>query len=297
MENIINYYYGIRIKKVDNDIIYDVEDNVFYIKKIEPSKKDRLVYIDSLITGISNNNFYCYRFLRNKYNELFTVVKDDIYIVISLDENYNKELDLTSMIEFYDKSSLLINGLKAVNWDLLWESKLNNLYQKISINQSSNKSIAPLFYYYAGITENAICYLKKNMKTDFQNCRLSFNHYRINYPVRYVDFYNPINLYVDFNIRDISEYIKSVFYSGASYEVELEYFLKVKKIGLHEATLLYSRIIFPSHFIDTFLKDTNKKNYHAFYKTKDYESFLLNTYNVISRYYKIPEISWITDQH
>ena len=295
MENIINYYYGIKVKRIEDNIIIDSDDNIYYIEKVESPNKNRLSYINDLIKNTSNHYFFCYRFLLNKYNDIFTLVKDNIYVLIKLDDNYNKEVDLSMMIEFYNKSMNLINNVTPLNWESLWENKSNLLHYNISSNMSSNKQVAPLFYYYTGVLENAICYLKDANINDNKNFHLSFNHYRIKYPVKYIDFYNPINFYVDYDNRDISEYIKTLYYNAGQYKIELEYFLKVKKLNLYEVKMLFSRMIYPSHFIDLFLSKNAKKNYHIFYETKKYEGFLRNTYNIINKYYKIPGIGWITD--
>ena len=67
--------------------------------------------------------------------------------------------------------------------------------------------------YYIGLGENAIQYFKSIVPTYNGNIEIGVCHKRINYNSTLFDLYNPLNLVIDYKVRDLSEYIKSVFFN------------------------------------------------------------------------------------
>lgn len=299
MKNLINYYYNIDIKDIKDDIIYDSFDKVYLLKKIDKADQKRITFINESINKVNSFIFFSYTFLTNKYNTIFTMINNEIYVLVKLDDNYDKNVEFYEMLDFYHSSAKYINTYNNVgeNWATLWEKKINKLYRIISDNTISNKKIATLFYYYIGISENALLYLKKNNKNNSISSKLSYAHYRINTPLKRKDFYNPCNFLMDSFIRDLAEYIKTCYYSQNDYKEELIYILKTEKLSFYEAKLLFARIIYPSHFIDLFTSNFEQKKYQVFYNTGNYELFLNDIYNIIREFYKIDGIPWIINQH
>ncbi len=65
--------------------------------------------------------------------------------------------------------------------------------------------------YYIGLTENAISYLKYS---NLKNNHIGIQHIRVKYNDNLTNFYNPINLIIDYKVRDIAEYFKSLFFDS-----------------------------------------------------------------------------------
>ena len=76
----------------------------------------------------------------------------------------------------------------------------------------------------------------------------------MNYPCFLIDYNNPLNFVIDYNVRDISEYIKSYMISD---DFNLEnVFLLIDGMNLNNLmfNLLYSRLLYPTFYFDIYDK-------------------------------------------
>ena len=198
------------------------------------------------------------------------------------------------MLNFYSISNrLIINKIKYKNnWDVLWESKINYLYQHFNNHQISNKNIFYLFNYYISISENVLKYIIKIKNENYNNVNdISFVHRRIFYPNIKLNFFNPLNFIVDLKVRDIGEYIKSMYYNNKDYINDLSYFLKTNHLDRYTASMMYARIIYPSIFFDDY--ELNRVDISKYIKIAEYEKFTKKIYDLISSYIQIDKIDWL----
>ena len=297
MKNLINYIYQIdilNIKNINNDYLIKTKQTNYILKNINDVNN-----IDFIIN--ISNNINSYKIKKNIFYNYISNIKGNNYILINMLNDYEKEVDFNEMIEFYNKSSLFLHNLNYTNiWDKLWVSKVDYLTIYAKNNLVDNKNIMPLFYYYIGIAETAILYIKdinKKYVYDSSIDKISFCHRRIFYPNIKLNFYNPFNYNVDLEVRDIAEYIKICFYNNEDYLNELEYYLKVNKLSKYSASMLFGRIIYPSYFFDYFESKDSKISKERFLDTLSYESFIKKTYELINSYVHIDKIDYLIDQH
>ena len=298
MKELINFFYNIEVTSLDNNIARE-NDNIYLINKINDFDKPRIDIINNIINDVNFFSVFPYKIVVNKFGSIYFYDQDNQYVLIHLDSNYNSYVDFTSILDFYTRVEKFFSGYKynSRNWENLWEHKINKLYNIYMSNEINKKNISELFFYYIGIAEVSLQYLKKiNYRFLDQNLRGSLCHYRITYPLKKLDFYNPCNMMIDIKIRDIAEYIKSCYISGLDFNAELDFYLKTLNLSKYEASLFYSRILYPSFFIDMFIKD-EECDFSVLYDTKKYELFLKKTYELINSYVSIDNISWITDPH
>lgn len=298
MKNLINYLYHIDIDTIEkNGNYYLIKDkeSVYLFSKYEA--KYNFIQIYNICNELNYHYFFAYKLKSNIYNKFLTNIDQESYYLLDIGTDYNSEVNFYDMLDFYKRSYIFLNRQvqNNFNWDILWENKINYLELYANNNKITNTKILPLFYYYLGIAENALVYVKSITKKYIRSVddKLSFTHRRVGFPVRKIDFYNPFNLIIDFEVRDIAEYIKSLYYNDIDYLIDLEYYLKTNKLTRYSASLLYIRIVYPSNFFDYFEDKSKSYFYDKYYDTNDYELFIKKTYELINSYVSIDKILWL----
>lgn len=294
MKEIISYLYKLNIIdefKYNNQLIYKSDKSNYLFYEVE--NINNIMFINNCVNILNQNRFFSYKFMLNIYNDIFSVYQEKRFVIIDIGNDYSKEVSFEDMLLFYDETTkILINKIKYKNnWDILWENKINYLINHFNSNYVSMKNYEVIFNYYISIAETALQYLIE-CKTKYKNNdKISFVHRRINYPNIKFDFYNPLNYIVDLEVRDISEYIKELYYSNENYLIELDFYLKTHNLDYYLASILFSRIIYPSVFFDDYEKNIILvKKYNNF---DSYEKFVKKIYDLISSYIQIDSIDWL----
>ena len=96
--------------------------------------------------------------------------------------------------------------------------------------------------------------------------------------------------------------LKSLFFN--SYDelwIEVNAYLKRKRLSIYGYQLLYARLLYPSYYFDVYEKvmenEVSEEELVKFInKADDYESFLKDMYYAISSYVQIEPIEWIVNK-
>lgn len=295
MKEMISYLYKINIiseKKYNGEVIYKTSSSNYLYREV--SDINRVMIMDKYTKYFNTYHFFSYTFKPNIYNEIISKYEDKNFVILDIGNDFQKEVDFTDMLDFYNKSSLILfNRVKYNNnWETLWESKINYLVSHFNNNKIDNKKYNILFNYYVSIADTSLLYLSRlKRKNSYFNYSVSFVHRRIDSSNSKLFFYNPLNFIIDIKIRDISEYIKSLFYSDKDYLGELEYFFKTHKLDTYLASMLYARIVYPSIFFDSY--EQNKIDIKKFIDFDKHKDFIKKIYDVISSYIYIDKIDYL----
>lgn len=299
MKNLINYLYNIDINNIniiDNNYILETFNNQKYLL-YEVVDKERLQIVISISNYLKSAFNLSYYLIKNIYNDYTLVYENRTYVLLKISENFQKNVEFIDMTDFYNKSSNYIRNANTYqnNWRKLWESKIDYLIYHENNNSNKNDIDRVLFFYYIGLAETALIYINdlQNMKY-LDSKKITITHRRINYQNNELNFYNPFSYIIDFEQRDIAEYIKLQFYKHQDYLTDLEYYFKTNKLSMYDASILYARIIYPSFYFDYYENEnTSSIKKDDFLKTKDLEKFLLNTYILINKYVPIKKVEWL----
>ena len=124
--------------------------------------------------------------------------------------------------------------------------------------------------------------------------KIYINHSRVYFGEKAIDFYNPLNIVLDYKTRDLAEYGKSAFMSGKNIIIDNLKFLR------YEDWLSYfSRVLFPSFYFDqvdqyiSFGKKMDEKRISLL--ANSFEQVLRDLYNTISMQIKAPYIDWLSN--
>ena len=290
MKNSINYYYGLLIDK----IIKNDEEYIFYYNNHEyhliPYYRpyEEIKYLYELNINMIKQNILVHKMIKNINNSIVTFINNKSYVLIELC-NYKSDKININDIKYYQNFTKNINYNKELlrtNWFDLWCKKIDYYEYQISELKNKYKLLNESIYYYIGLGENAISYLKNNYINKKEEVIVS--HRRININEGSYDFYNPINFIIDFKTRDISEYIKSSFFYDNTSINEIKTYLNSINLNKNDYVLLFSRLLFPSYYFDVYDEIINNnlnedKILNIIEKNSLYQEFLRNIYIFIRK--------------
>lgn len=298
MENIIKYFYNINVINIrQNSKIIFVEDetNLYaflncdnYIENIEEIYKlnKYLIY----------NNIYMYEIIENKFNEIMTINENHRFVLIKIDDNYNKKIDINMIYNFQYKIYNEFN-LKVNDWKMLWMNKIDYYEYHISTNGLKYPILKDSISYFIGMSENAISALDQ-----IENNDLYIQHRRITCNSTHFDFYNPLNIIIDTRVRDLCEYYKSCIIYKSEYSKNIIDIIRNMNYTVNEYLLFYIRMLFPTYYFDMYEKvvsmdEEEKSIYRIINKIDYYYLFLQETYTEISKFVILPNIYWINKKN
>ena len=198
---------------------------------------------------------YFFEIIPNRFNLLYIYINNKIYILLKLSNIKN------SKISIYDiKTNLYLSGYKSIEnysdfWVEKWEKKIDYLELWIEERKTTSNELYSICQFYIGLGELGIAYLKNNTRYLISNeyDEISIQHNRICVDSSLYDYYDPTNIVIDHNSRDISEYIKSVLISNVNmidFVDVLDNFFDIHSFSKFGFNMLYGRIIFPTYFFD-----------------------------------------------
>lgn len=309
MKQAIKYYYNIDIENLDEwngnyHFILNKWDYyfVFYNRSME-----ELTDIVSCTNEIKRKGINCHTIMVNRDNQVLTKIGDTYYILLAV-YNPNEEYDLIDIIDLQKKLILNPNHSKIYrnNWATLWSEKIDYFEYQIKELGLEKNAVLKTFSYYIGLAENAISYVNKTTESYPQTPkdRVTLSHRRIYNPNTKVNYLNPLSFIFDLEVRDIAEYLKSLFFSSSDIDPieELQVYLKTIKLSSYSYQMLYARLLYPSYYFDIYEQIMNKKAdednlLKVVNKVNEYEQFLKKAYLELSKYANIEKIEWIINLH
>ena len=287
LKDILSYYYHIIISddKIDNGY-FSYNNHLFYLYKYIRNI-DEIHALVLLNNNMLEKNIEINKIIFNIYNNPLTFYDGNYYVLLLI--NYEYHGGYFKFIPINPSKELDI--LKRNNWSYLWSSKVDYIEYQIKHIENSYPLLINSVNYYIGLAENAISYFNM-LKLDDTN--LFISHRRI----KNDSLFNPLELVIDYKVRDLSEYLKKIFFNGKSiYDIKKS-ILRINLSNM-DYVLLYVRMLYPSYYFDIYEKIVNKN-----YNEKDvlkvtnnidlYEELLYEIYLYIRRKINIIGITWIS---
>ena len=287
MKNTINYFYNIEVKdykkRNTSFIFYLKEDKYEFIEYYGDINKLMNIY-----SIVKMHGRICDEIIRNKDNGIVTSHENKPYILLKKNNNYFSKILLDEIVK-YNCNVYMNNSLK---WKQLWEEKIDYYELQIEDLGSKYSILKESFNYYKGLSELALNLLNY---VEEKNIIFSISHIRIE---KKEDLLNPLNIIIDSRVRDIAEYIKIQFLNENINYGEIIYMLYKKIFNKDEIILLFSRLLYPSYYFDSYEKfynssDATKELLEIIKKNSSYEEFLSQLYIDIKKVYNIPRIDFL----
>lgn len=284
MLDYINYYYNLYpafINEIDNKYMFYVNSEKYYMVLYDRNIEE-LDEILELNKKMILNDSLVHEIILNKYKEALNNYNGKLYILLRVYISDNKLVDINDVIYMLNESRVELSNYKLINrtdWSRLWENKIDYFEYQMGHVIKKYPILYSVIDYYLGIAENAIMYLR-NVSNYFDgNIELGVCHKRIGVNYTLFDLYNPLNLVVDYKVRDLGEYIKNAFFN----QEDVNEMLKIVYLNYYfdklNLSLLTSRLLFPSYFFDEFEEIVyNERNENSVFsiikKSSLYEDFI-----------------------
>lgn len=288
MKNMIMYYYDFKELvsfRREGKYFFRSGENVFSLERI--TNRAEILDVAQLLSYYGDARYY--KIKKNIYNSFVTTIQGYEYILVQY------------RIFSFNLAEELIKNVKSVpdkipinysNWIELWSQKLDYYEYQVQHILGVYPIIDESIYYFLGMGETAIAYLKYNFS--FQRKPLYISHRRINSQ----SYFHPLNVIVDYKARDVSEYFKHLFYSNQYLGFDFFNFFQQFQFDYDDYILIFSRLLFPSFYFDQYDEVVNTKGGEDAFKEfvkkiVPYEEFLRNIHLVICRFIEIPKVDWL----
>ena len=193
-------------------------------------------------------------------------------------------------------SSYVLKG--SYNWADVWSKRID--YYETQLNEVvSDVNVFYAMNYYIGLTENAISFYNNLIEMYGTNDLIySISHRRIGSPIKAISYYNPSNMLIDLNVRDIAEYIKMSFFEDVLTDSEILSIVNNLNFNNVMANMFLVRLLYPSYFFNLYdeyieSKEINKKIFLYMKKSHEYESLVTKIYSRLSVKNDIKAYMWI----
>lgn len=256
MNNYINFYYELYpdniVKSKDNyTFVINNEKYYFTIYNRDIAEIDTIFKLNR---EMIERNSLVHEIILNKKNEPLTLVDGVYYILLRVYVNDTKIISIDDILFMLNSNDSIMdnNIIGRTDWVKLWSLKIDYFEYQIGHLIKKYPYIYNTVDYYIGLGENAIEYIKE-LSEEKMNTNLSVTHRRIGANSTLFDLYNPLNLVIDYKVRDIAEYIKDVFFNSDIdvYKILNELFSKAI-FDKSTLSLLFSRLLFPSYYFDLY---------------------------------------------
>lgn len=300
MKNVIAYYYNLSSYDIhqNNDNYKFSVDNYHYV--LTPCEINTIGATYELSNTLIRNAIYVHQIIPNTYNSLYTIVNGKKYVLLRIYIPMNEKVEFQDILNFSNATGKIqISNYESPNWASLWANKIDYFEYQISQFGKKFPKIRESISYYIGMVETGIS-LYQNFKLDniSDNVNLNVSHKRIKTDDTLYDLYNPMNLLIDYNVRDAVEYFKNLFLIKKNVLEDIIEYFQYQYFTSYDYLLFFVRMFYPSFYFDLYEQiiennDNEEKILDIIEKTPSYEKLIKDLYNYLSNYINMPDIEWI----
>lgn len=299
MLDYINYFYNLYpplLNKENDNYVFFVGNEKYYLTpyRRELSEINDLVELNKRM--ISSNSLV-HEIIINKFNEPISVISNENYVLLRVYVNDIKKIDINDIIYMLNEN-VDLSGLKSLlrtNWVSLWSSKVDYIEYQMGHLIKKYPFLNNTIDYYLGLCENAITYIKNlKMFSDYK-IPIGISHKRIIKDATLFDLYNPLNLIIDYKVRNIAEYLKDAFFKDEDVNYILNIVFKNFWFDKLNLSLLVARLLYPSYYFDLFEEIIDKELdeniiFPLTKKSSKYEEFI----DLIIKNCNLQNLQWLS---
>ena len=299
MLDYINYFYNLYpplLNKENENYVFFVGNEKYYLTpyKRELSEIKDLVELNKRM--ISSNSLV-HEIIINKFNEPISVISNENYVLLRVYVNDIKKIDINDIIYMLNEN-VNLSGLKFLlrtNWVSLWSNKVDYIEYQMGHLIKKYPFLNNTIDYYLGLCENAITYIKNlKMFSDYK-IPIGISHKRITKDATLFDLYNPLNLIIDYKVRNIAEYLKDAFFKDEDVNYILNIVFKNFWFDKLNLSLLVARLLYPSYYFDLFEEIIDKELdenivFSLTKKSSKYEEFI----DLIIKNCNLQNLQWLS---
>lgn len=293
MEEIVKNYYNLEgiFTKISEDLylIYSNDTYYYFMKCLR--NEEELNDIGKICLELKNIGIRLDEIVLNGEKRVVT----NNFVLVKINFFLDSDTSLKEMLRYNEK--LVVSKGVVNNWASLWEQKIDYLEYQIGELGQDKVELITSFSYYIGLAECALLVLKNVERKYNKDTKLVLSRIRINYPNYDKDYFNPLNFIIDNRMRDIAEYIKSMFFQKEDVWTSIYEIFK-KPYTVYEYNIFYARMLFPTYYFDLFediiLDNRNGKEIFTITNLlDDYQDFLSDLYFYLSKFAPLERVSWL----
>lgn len=293
MKNAINYYYNLYpndIHQNEKGYYFIINQTRYFLTKYSDDPKNiQTIYENHMY--LLNQNIYVHPIVLNNQNQILTYINSEPYILM-ITLYYQNKITVNDIMYFNSEINTIA---KFPNWAELWSQKNDYLEYQISQLGQKHPIIRESFSYYIGLGETAIELVNSLEKT---NVGLVYSHRRINSNDTQYELYNPLNIVIDYKVRDIAEYLKNKFFNGEDITQDLTNYLNNVRLSTYEYYLFLARLIYPTYYFDLYEEIiTDRKDdgeiEKIISKVDDFENIIKRIYHYYKTFLPMNKIDWL----
>lgn len=288
MKSIINYYYNLfptEFKNRFGGFLFVIQDLKYLLVEV----KETLQKTEEIYNLLIKNQIGNFIIVPNRFGEFYSEHDGQTYLLFRI------RCLPEEMMSF--KETINIPAAGDNIWSKLWGERID--YYEVQINElgQEKKIILQSVNYYIGLAENAIAIATK-VEEDLTKFDYAIQHYRMKVPIKRGDYFNPGNMLIDLNVRDLAEYVKESFFNNSKEPDDYIGYLLSLSLDQKKANLLLARLLYPTYYFDLFdeiiLGEKNEEELIPIIKaTKRFEYFLKELYKHLAIKYQIVNIEWL----
>ena len=296
MKNVLLYNYYLEPESICQIGEYDASFYVDYEKYYFLSFNRPLEDLEEIAKLTESLNMKYHKIIKNRFASLTTPYMGRNFVLIKINGPENNEIDILDIIKDSYQYKSDNSHLLRTDWGNLWSSKVDYLEYQISELGTTPRAARHSFSYYVGLAENAIEYFNL-LKPE--NLPTYISHRRIRNPFRSKEYYDPLDIVIDYRPRDYASYFKMKFFEEGNVLKEVQLLADKNILTPLEYNLLFARLLYPSYYFDALqrvLEDrTDDDTLLKFIdKVDDYESFLRGVYDIFRTKSSMLKIEWLT---
>lgn len=297
MRNLISYYYQLEptdIHQMDNYYTFKINDSFYRLQEIRDIKVEDIY---DLVIELYQNGIYTHQILKTVTDEFSVTFNQKRYALTIYSKEEEKAMSLDDIYKF-QSYLYYIQPKKAKNtsiWGDLWSEKID--YFEYQMNQFGIKypNIRESFAYYVGLAEVGISLFYAYYS---QEEKPILSHKRLKNKNTLYHIYDPFNLVIDYKVRDVAEFFKSLYLDGENILPLIHKYLYDGRLNNYEKMMFFIRMFYPSFYFDVYenIMDNQSDDIilkEIVEKTKDYDKILKFIYNELSLMMSMPYISWL----
>lgn len=299
MLDYINYFYNLYpplLNKENDNYVFFVGNEKYYLTpyRRELSEIKDLVELNKRM--ISSNSLV-HEIIINKFNEPISVISNENYVLLRVYVNDIKKIDINDIIYMLNEN-VDLSGLKSLlrtNWVSLWSNKVDYIEYQMGHLIKKYPFLNNTIDYYLGLCENAITYIKNLKMFSEYKIPIGISHKRITKDATLFDLYNPLNLIIDYKVRNIAEYLKDAFFKDEDVNYILNIVFKNFWFDKLNLSLLVARLLYPSYYFDLFEEIIDKELdeniiFPLTKKSSKYEEFI----DLIIKNCNLQNLQWLS---
>lgn len=301
MKQTIEYYYNLEVDKLylENDTYHFTLDNSDYY--FVPFFGDLKALDEKLACAseLKRKNIDVHEIMINISGKIITKIEDSNYLLLKV-KNKDEDYNISDLIKYNKMFHLTEEKRKLYknNWAYLWSTKIDYIEEQTK-EIILPSTIMESLDFYLGLGETAIAVVNNvSYKYPLDLSSVTLARKRVYYPNTKLNYFNPLLFLFDLEVRDIAEYIKSLFYYGEDALLELDTYLKSKRLSVYSYNMLLARLIYPSNYFDIYERVVNQRKDSEILlpiikKSDAYLTFLKEAYKLISKYSPLEKVEYL----